>query len=84
MFTIFRRPKPRYRVGQIVLVPGKEPDAGYYMQIRKLWWVRQAGYTHWDWFCTGLTFGVKGTLLSLRNKEESRREDELGEVTFLE
>ena len=77
MFTIFRRPKPQFRVGQIVFVPEKEPGTGYYMQIQGRQWVRQSGYAHWDWFYTGVTFEVRGTSLSQRSKEESHRELEL-------
>ncbi len=80
MFTIFRRPKPQFRVGQIVFVPQeKESGPGYYMQIRGRQWVRQGGYgcAHWDWFYTGVTFGVKGTSLVQRSREESHREQEL-------
>lgn len=84
MFTIFRRPKPQYAVGQIVLVPGKEAGAGYYMQIQERKWVRQGGYTRWDWFYIGQTFEAKGTSLSPRSKEESRREDELGNISWFD
>ncbi len=80
MFTIFRRPKPKFRVGQIVFVPEKKPDTGYYMQIQGRRWVRQSGYAHWDWFYIGLTFEVKGTSLSQRSRKESHSERELSRI----
>ena len=84
MFTIFRRPKPQFRIGQIVFVPNKGSGAGYYMRIQKLRWVRQSGYTHWDWFYTGETFEVKGTSLSPRSTEDIHKEQELQGLTFLQ
>jgi hypothetical protein len=83
MFTMFRRPKPRFRVGQIVYVPGNEGSPGYYMQIRELKWVKQNGYTHWDWFCIGTSFRVDGTSLIPKCKEETHREHEVGGLTFI-
>ena len=85
MFTIFRRPKPQFRVGQIVFVPEKEPPGvGYYMQIRRRRWVRQNGYAHWDWFYIGVTFEIKGMSLSLRSKEESHCERKLHHIGFFD
>lgn len=83
LFTIFKRPKPLFQVGQIVFIPGKKGE-GHYMQVQERGWVKQCEHPRWDWFYSGLTFRVEGKLLALKCREESYRENEIMSLTWLQ
>lgn len=82
MFVIFRRPKPLFRVGQLVSIPGKEADGGHFMHIRERQWIRQSGYARWDWFYTGTSFKAEGPKLILVCAERHCREQELDTINW--